>query len=198
MSELKLFGKWDWNVEVKDIGLKRYINLKPCIIPRTYGRYSQIRFGKANMNIVERLITRMMVPGHKGKKHLVSSARCVGKTEKIIKIVKEVFEIIEKKTKKNPIEVLVRAIENAAPLEEPISYQVGGIIARTAVIVSPQRRIDLALRNIVNSCYRRKVGFTKMSEFLAEEIIAAANNDISKSYALKEKERIEKEAEGAK
>ena len=198
MAEIKLFGRWDWNVEVKDPGLKRYINLRPCVIPRTYGRYSQTRFGKANMNIVERLITKMMVPGHKGKKHLVSSARCVGQTEKIIKIIKEAFEIIEQRTKKNPIEVLVRAIENAAPLEEPISYQVGGIIARTAVIVSPQRRVDIALRNIVNSCYRRKVGFTDMATLLAEEIIAAANNDISKSYALKEKERIEKEAEGAK
>jgi len=198
MAEIKLFSRWDWNVEVKDPGLKRYINLRPCVIPRTYGRYSQTRFGKANMNIVERLITKMMVPGHKGKKHLVSSARCVGQTEKIIKIIKEAFEIIEQRTKKNPIEVLVRAIENAAPLEEPISYQVGGIIARTAVIVSPQRRVDIALRNIVNSCYRRKVGFTDMATLLAEEIIAAANNDISKSYALKEKERIEKEAEGAK
>jgi len=198
MAEIKLFGRWDWNVEVKDPGLKRYINLRPCVIPRTYGRYSQTRFGKANMNIVERLMTKMMVPGHKGKKHLVSSARCVGQTEKIIKIIKEAFEIIEQRTKKNPIEVLVRAIENAAPLEEPISYQVGGIIARTAVIVSPQRRVDVALRNIVNSCYRRKVGFTDMATLLAEEIIAAANNDISKSYALKEKERIEKEAEGAK
>jgi len=198
MAEIKLFGRWDWNVEVKDSGLKRYINLRPCVIPRTYGRYSQTRFGKANMNIVERLMTKMMVPGHKGKKHLVSSARCVGQTEKIIKIIKEAFEIIEQRTKKNPIEVLVRAIENAAPLEEPISYQVGGIIARTAVIVSPQRRVDIALRNIVNSCYRRKVGFTDMATLLAEEIIAAANNDISKSYALKEKERIEKEAEGAK
>ncbi|MEM7818311.1 MAG: 30S ribosomal protein S7 [Candidatus Aenigmatarchaeota archaeon] len=198
MSELKLFGRWDWNVEVKDAGLKRYINLNPIVIPRTYGRYSQIRFGKEKMNIVERLITRMMVPGHKGKKHLISSARCVGKTDKIIKIIKETLEIIESKTKKNPIEVLVRAIENSAPLEEPLSYQIGGIIARTAVIISPQRRVDIAIRNIVNSCYRRKVGFAKMKDLLAEEIIAAANNDISKSYALKERERIEKEAEGAR
>ncbi|MEM0480704.1 MAG: 30S ribosomal protein S7 [Candidatus Aenigmatarchaeota archaeon] len=198
VEELKLFGKWDWNVEVKDLGLKRYINLKPCVIPKTYGRFSQKRFGKANMNIVERLINKMFGPGHKGKKHLISSAHCAGKTEKIIKIVKEAFEIIEKRTKRNPIEVLVRAIENSAPLEEAVSYQVGGIIARSAVIVSPQRRVDIALRNIVNSCYRRKVNFTKMSEVLAEEIIAAANNDISKSFALKEKERIEREAEGAR
>ena len=198
LEELKLFGRWDWNVEVKDIGLKRYINLKPCVIPKTYGRYTQKRFGKAEMNIVERLINKMYGPGHKGKKHLVYSARCAGQTEKIIKIVKDAFEIIEKRTKKNPIEVLVRAIENAAPLEEAVSYQVGGIIARSAVIVSPQRRVDVALRNIVNSCYRRKVNYTKMAEVLAEEIIAAANNDISKSFALKERERMEKEAEGAR
>ena len=198
LENLKLFNRWSWNVEVKDIALKRYINLKPCIIPKTYGRYSQKRFGKAEINIVERLMNKMFGPGHKGKKHLVESGHCAGKTEKVIKIIKEAFEIIEKKTNKNPIEVLVRAIENAAPVEEAISYQVGGIIARSAVAISPQRRIDIALRNIVNSCYRRKVNFTNMAEVLADEIIAAANNDIGKSFALKEKERIEKEAEGSR
>ena len=198
IENLKLFNKWSWNVEIKDIALKRYINLKPCIIPKTYGRYSQKRFGKAQINIVERLMNKMFGPGHKGKKHLIESDHCAGKTEKVIKIIKETFEIIEKRTNKNPIEVLIRAIENSAPVEEAISYQVGGIIARSAVAISPQRRIDIALRNIVNSCYRRKVNFTNMAEILAEEIIAAANNDIGKSFALKERERIEKEAEGSR
>ena len=198
-ENLKLFNKWSFEgIKVKDPGLVKYINLEPRIIPKTYGRFSQKRFGKARMNIVERLMNKMMVPGHKGKKHFVTSGRCTGQTEKIYKIVKKAFEIIEKRTNKNPIEVLVRAIENAAPREEVISYQVGGVIVRSAVVTSPQRRIDIALRNIVNSSYRRVVGAGEMALALAEELIAAYNNDASKSYAIREKERIEREAEGAR
>ncbi len=198
-KNLKLFGKWDWNVEVKDPSLKNYISLKPCIIPKvSYGRHYGKSLNKKDLNIVERLVNKMFGPGHKGKKHLLSSDYCAGQTEKILKIIKKTFEIIEEKTKRNPIEILVRAIENAAPIEEPISFQVGGIIARKPVIVSPLRRINIALRNLVNVCYRRKFNGTEMAKVLAEELIAAANNDISKSFALKERERIEREAEAAR
>lgn len=198
-KNIKLFNRWGFEgIEVKDPGLVRYINLDPRIIPKTYGRFANTRFGKARMNIVERLINKMMVPGHKGKKHFVTSDRCTGKTEKIYKIIKKTFEIIETRTKKNPIEVLVRAVENSAPREEVISYQVGGVILRKAVVTSPQRRVDIALRNLVNSSYRRAVGAGEMALALAEELIAAFRNDPSKSYAIREKERIEKEAEGAR
>lgn len=198
-QKIKLFNRWSFeNIKVNDPGLARYINLEPRIIPKTYGRFANKRFGKAKMNIVERLMNKLMVPGHKGKKHFLTSGRCCGKTEKIYKIIKKIFEIIEKRTKKNPIEVLVRAIENAAPREEVISYQVGGVIVRSAVVTSPQRRIDVALRNIVNSSYRRCFGAGEMAIALAEEIIGAYNNDPNKSYAIREKERIEREAEGAR
>lgn len=198
-QNVKLFNRWSFEgVEVKDPGLVRYINLEPRVIPKTYGRFANTRFGKMNLNIVERLMNKMMVPGHKGKKHFITSDRCTGKTEKIYEIIKKTFEMIEKRTKKNPIEVLVRAVENAAPREEVISYQVGGVIVRSAVTTSPQRRVDIALRNIVNSSYRRAVGAGEMALALAEELIAAHNNDPTKSYAIREKERIEKEAEGAR
>jgi len=200
MSEIKFFGKWDAEgIEVKDPGLKRYINLQPFTIPRTRGKHSQQQFGKSKMSIVERLITKLMVPGHKGKKHVLTSGRLGGRFLTNAKIVKRTFEKIEELTKKNPIEVLVRAIENAALREETASYQVGGIIVRRAVVTSPQRRVDIALRNITQAAYRKAYG-KKMDivSALADEIIAAYNNDASKSEAIREKERIEREAEASR
>ena len=200
MSELKLFGKWSYEgIEVKDPGLKRYINLSPVVVPFSRGRYAKTQFYKSKMNIVERLINKLMVPGHRGKKHVISSARVTGKKEKAIKAVKEAFEIIEKRLNKNPIEVLVRAVENAALREEIAAYQQGGIIVRKAVVTSPQRRVDLALRHIAQAAYRKSYGKKKsIAEALAEELIGAYNNDASKSDAIREKERIEKEAEASR
>ncbi len=199
MTELKLFNRWDFNIEVKDPGLKPYINLKPVVIPKTGGRYSKQKFYKSKMNIIERFVNKMMVSGHRGKKHLLSSGRTTGKTQTIMNIIKETFEKLEKKTNKNPIEILVRAIENAALREEITSYQMGGIMVRKAVITSPQRRVDAALSVIVQSAYRKSFG-KKMSmvDALVNEIFYAYKNDASKSEAIKEKERIEREAAGAR
>lgn len=198
--EMKIFGKWDTKgIEVKDPGLVRYINLEPRIFPRSGGRYAKKQFYKSKMNIVERVMNKLMVPGHRGKKHVISSGRCVGKTHINYKILKRAFEKIEEITKKNPIEVLVRAIENAALREEITSYQLGGIIVRRAVVTSPQRRVDIAIRNIVQAAYRKAFGKKEnMVDALVDEIIAAYNNDASKSEAIREKERIEREAEGAR
>jgi small subunit ribosomal protein S7 len=197
---MKIFDKWDIDkIRVDDKGLEKYIGLEPAIIPKTSGRYSSKRHAKHRMNIVERLLTKLSVPGHRGKKHLISSDRTTGKYTTHYKIVKEAFEIIEKKTKKNPVEVLVHAVENAALREETASYQVGGIIVRRAVVTSPQRRVDLALRVITQAAYRKSFGKkASMAETLADELIAASDNDASKSEAVKEKERIEREAEGAR
>jgi small subunit ribosomal protein S7 len=200
MSKLKLFDKWDTeSISVDDPGLKNYINLKPMIIPRSFGKYSGKQFHKSNMNIVERLMNHLFVAGHRGKKHRITSGRNVGKTFKVIEIVKETLENLEKRTKKNPVEVLVNAIENAALREEVTSFQVGGIIVRKAVITSPQRRIDLALRLITQGSYQKAFKSSKkMSQCLADEIFAAYNNDSQNSHAIKEKERIEREAGGAR
>lgn len=199
MAELKLFNRWSFDVEVKDTGLKPYINLKPIIIPKTGGRYSQQQFYKSKMNIVERFVNKLMVPGHRGKKHLLSSGRNIGKTQTIFNIIKEVFEKLEKKTNKNPIEILVRAIENAALREEITSYRMGGIMVRKAVITSPQRRVDAALTVITQSAYRKSFGKKiSMADALVNEIFYAYQNDASKSKAIKEKERIERESAGAR
>lgn len=197
---MKIFDKWDMtSVKVNDPGLEKYIGLYPSIVPRSGGKLSSSAHGKIRMNIVERLITKLMVPGHRGKKHVISSGRATGKYTLHFKNVRKTFEIIEKRTKKNPVEALVRAVENAALREEIAAYQVGGIVVRRAVVTSPQRRVDLALRVITQAAYRKSFGKKKtVAETLADELIAASQNDSSKSDAVKEKERIEREAEGAR
>ena len=159
---MKIFNKWEMpQVELKDQGLVRYINLKPVLVPKSFGRHTQKPFRKSNMNIVERLINHLYVPGHKRKKHYISSGHNTGKTTTIFNLVKETFDIIEKKTNKNPVEVLVRAIENAAMREEITSFQVGGIIVRKAVITSPQRRVDIVLREFSQGSYQKATGKKK-------------------------------------
>ena len=199
LMEIKLFDKWPTKgIEVLDIGLKNYINLDPYIIPKTGGKHRR-QFHKSKKSIVERLITKMMVPGHRGKRHRITSGSIVGKYITNYNIVKDAFDKIEKSTKKNPVEVFVRAIENVALREEIANYQIGGIIVRKAVISSPQRRVDIALKNIAQASYKKSFGKKdKMSDVLANEIIGAYNNDKNKSDAVSEKERIERESEGAR
>ena len=199
MADLKLFDKWESNITVQDPGLVKYINTKSVIIPRSFGRYSGKQFHKSQMHIVERLMNHMFVAGHKGKKHRITSGMNVGKTFSVIEIVEDTFSILEKKTGKNPLEVFVRAVENSAIREEVTSFQVGGIIVRKAVITSPQRRVDLALRLIAQASYQKAFkGSKKMSEALANELLAAYNYDPQNSVAIKEKERMEREAGGAR
>ncbi|MFH1623096.1 MAG: 30S ribosomal protein S7 [Candidatus Aenigmatarchaeota archaeon] len=198
--QMKLFDKWPTDeVKVADKGLEQYICLKPAIVPRSSGRLSSLQHGKSKINIIERLITRMMVPGHRSRKHVISSDVTTGKYTKQYNTIKKAFETIESRTKKNPVEVLVRAIENAALREEIAAYQVGGIVVRRAVVTSPQRRLDLALRTITQAAYRKSFGKgVKIADALANELLAAAENDASRSEAVKERERIEREAEGAR
>ena len=198
--EIKIFDKWDVSgLTVNDAGLRNYISIFPSLFPKSSGRLSKHQFYKSKMNIVERLITKMMVPGHKSRKHFLTSGRVVGRYITTYNIVKRAFDKIYEKTQKNPVEVLVRAIENAALREEIAGYQVGGIIIRRAVITSPQRRVDSALRIITQATYKKAFGKKEsMVGALANEIIATYTNDNQKSDAIKEKERVEKEAEGAR
>ncbi len=200
MAEIKIMNRWDTkDIAVNDPGLRGYINLRPVIVPRSGGRTAKQQFHKSNMSIVERLMNRLFVPGHRGKKHLIASGQAGGKSATAFKIIKETFNIIESRTKKNPVQVLVQAIENAALREEITSFQMGGIMARRAVITAPQRRVDLALRLITQAAYQKALNNSKtMASALADEIIAAHNHDSATSVAIREKERIEREAAGAR
>lgn len=194
---VKLFGKWDSNVQVNDPSLVSYVNLEPKYLPRSAGAH-RARFHKSRMHIVERLVLHLMVPGHTGKRHRLTSGKFAGGSSTALGAVEKALAIIEEREKKNPIEVLVRAIENAALREEIISYQLGSITAREAVITAPQRRVDKTLRWFAQGAYRKAFNKKKkIEEALADEIISASRNS-NESLAIKERERIEREAEGAR
>ncbi|HDN63042.1 MAG TPA: 30S ribosomal protein S7 [Candidatus Bathyarchaeota archaeon] len=182
LEELKLFGKWSFKgIEVKDPGLKRYISLKPVVIPHSMGRHEHTKFKKSEVNIVERLVNMLMRPGH-----------AAGKKARAISVVKNAFEIIHLKTGRNPIEVLIRAIENAAPCEDTTRISYGGVVYHLAVDISPQRRVDLALRFLSEGARMNAFGTPKsLEECLADEIILAANGDM-KSYAVKKRSEMER------
>lgn len=197
--DIKLFDKWSFrDVIVEDLGLQDYINLKPIIIPRTNGYYHSMAFHKQRVNIIERLSNRIMVSGHKGKKHYISSGHNTGKGKKVMMIVKEVLEELEKKTKLNPIQVLVTAIENAAPREEVITIERSGAKYAQAVDISPQRRVDLVLRYMTQGSYHKSFDTAKSYvSVLVSEIMDAYNKE-GNGFAYKKRIEIEKMAASAK
>jgi len=67
-DEVLTFGHWDASeAEIGDDGLVRYINTENILAPRSKGRHSERQFYKAEVPIVERLLNRMYVAGHRGK-----------------------------------------------------------------------------------------------------------------------------------
>jgi len=187
-QDIKLFEKWSFNgVEVEDLGLKRYIFLKPVYVPHTMGRHEHKRFRKAEVNIVERLINNLMRPG--------CSA---GKKARAINIVRNAFEIIHLRTEQNPIKILVKAIENSAPCEDTTRISYGGVVYHMAVDISPLRRIDVALRLLSEGARKATFGNPRsLEECLAEELILAANKDL-KSYAVQKRNEMERVARASR
>jgi len=195
--KFKIFDRWDTSIEVHDMGLKAYINLSPVLVPYSAGRTVKKQFHKSKKNIVERLMAKLFVAGHKGKKHWRTSHHNTGKITTVHKIVEKAFEIIEQKTKKNPIEVLVRAIEAGSPKEGTATIEYGGMRYPKAVDLAPQRRIDLALRWITQGAYAASAAAgtkKRIWETLADEIIATANKDAAKSNCIKKKTELERQA----
>ncbi len=189
-NKLLLFRKWDFEgIDVKDPGLQSVISLNPVIVPTSMGRHEHKKFGKSEVNIVERLANSLM---HFGKKHAKNTGRMGGKKQKSINIVRSAFEIIALETGKNPIEVLVKALENSAPNEDTTRIAYGGVVYHVSVDISPQRRLDLALRFISEGVSQASFASRKsVEEVLADEIIAAANNDTN-SYSIKKKNEQER------
>ena len=67
--DLLVFGKWDpTEVEIKDVGLVRYISLRPVLIPHTSGRHAHKRFHKSHVPIVERFVNKILNAGRRKDK----------------------------------------------------------------------------------------------------------------------------------
>ncbi|MDO8516616.1 MAG: 30S ribosomal protein S7 [Nanoarchaeota archaeon] len=195
---MKIFGLYDVEgIEVQEAGLKRVVNLSPKLILKTHGRNRQ-EFAKTKINIIERLINILQVPGSRGKKHKIITRWNTGKYSKNAKIVIGALNMVEAKTKQNPVAVLVKAIENAAPRDEVTAIEYGGATYPQAVDVSPIRRVNLVLRFLVHGAYDK--AFNKkatITEALAKEIILASENS-SESFAIQKKNDAEKQADAAR
>jgi small subunit ribosomal protein S7 len=199
MVEIKFFNRWDvTGIVVRDVGLKRYITLSPRIVPKTGARYAGNRFHKSYTSIVERLAVKLMNSGHKGKEHFMSSGHNTGKKNGALRVVEQALILAEKKLNENPIAILVRAVENAAPREEVIAIEYGGARYPKAVDVAPQRRVDLALRFMTQGAYAKSFNKKKsIVQALADEIIAAAERN-GKSAAISKKRDTERQAVSSK
>ena len=189
-SEILLFRKWDsQKVEIADHGLKNTISLIPMVIPNSMGRHEHQKIQKAAVNIVERLINNIMHFGRRGAKN---TGRMGGKKSRGLNIVETAFNIIQLRTNENPIQILVRAIENTAPNEDTTRIAYGGVVYHVSVDIAPIRRVDLSLRFISEGV--REAAFSaprSIEETLADEIILASNND-NNSYAVKKKNEQER------
>ena len=195
-QKLLLFRKWDTTeIIINDIGLKTAISLKQIIIPLDFGRSALKRFNKGDVNIVERLANKLM---HFGKKYAKNTGRMGGKKTHSLNVVRTAFEIINLKTGKNPVEILVRAVENSAPNEDTTRIVYGGTVYHVSVDVAPLRRVDLALRFIADGVKEATFSNPKpIEEYLAEHLILSANNDTT-SPSIKKKNELERVAQASR
>ena len=200
-KEVKLFNRWSFeNIQIRDVTLENYINLKPIIIPHSSGRHEHKRFWKSSkISILERFTNRLLSPGFiaskiKGHKSSYNS----GKKSKLLSSLKNAFTLIDLQTGENPIQILVNAIMNTAPREETTRIAMGGIRYASAVDIAPQRRVDLALKYIAqalgSATHSNERSF---EENLAKELISAAKNS-QESRAVKRKDEIERIAVSAR
>merc|ERR1712004_527612 len=178
-NDIKLFGLYDKQNDGKcDLSLVELISYNTpktnVYVPHTAGRYQVKRFRKTQCPIVERLTNTLMRHGrNNGKKNIA------------IAIVKQALDIIHLITNRNPVALVLEAVSNAGP---------GEVVKKTAVDVSPLRRINLALYMI--SIGAREAAFRSVrsvGECLADEIIACAAGTNS-SYAIRKKEEMERSA----
>jgi small subunit ribosomal protein S7 len=183
-----LFGKFPFEgIEVHDPGLQAYLYLHPIYAPHTEGKLSGRPFMKSHMHLVERLAN-----------HLMKGGKFTGKKSKALTTVRRAFEELAEKEKQNPIQLLVNAVENAAPREEVTRLQFGGISVPRAVDASPARRLNVAIRNIALGAIQASHKSVKPIEScLANEIALAAKADLT-SYAVGRKEEVERVAQSAR
>jgi len=131
-----------------------------------------------NSKLVTRLINKIMLDGKKGVAQ---------------NILYNAFDIVEKKTGSQPMEVFEKALDNVMPELELKLRRVGGANYQVPVEVSAERRLTLGLRWIVN--YSRLRSEKTMEQRLAGEIIDASNGA---GQSVKKKEDTHKMADANK
>lgn len=131
-----------------------------------------------NSILISMLINKILL---KGKKSLAQH------------ILYEAMKNIKETTQQDPLEILKKAISNAAPVVEVKSRRVGGATYQVPIEVKSERGNSLAIKFIVRSA--RKRSGKSMTAKLGNEIIDASNNI---GNSVKKKEEIHKMAESNK
>ncbi|HLC93370.1 MAG TPA: 30S ribosomal protein S7 [archaeon] len=197
-----VFGKYDPSeVSVRDPSLGRYVSLKSKEIPHTFGRGTRHRFEKGSLSIVERLINKIMRSGQ-GKRKLsgkyIRGRGGTGKKIMAMHIVEEAFELVEKRTMKNPLQVLVDAIQNAGPREDVTRISRGGVSYTVSVDVAPLKKVDESLKNLALAAFSGSFNNkTSAAEALAKELISAAGEE-NTSFSVKRRDEVERIAKASR
>ena len=116
-----------------------------------------------------------------------------GKKSVAESIVYGALDIVEERTKRDPIEVFDEALENIAPMVEVKSRRVGGATYQVPVEVRPSRRQALAMRWLVDSARSRSE--KSMAARLAGEFMDAAEG---RGSAVKKREDTHRMADANK
>ena len=113
-----------------------------------------------------------------------------GKKSVAIRIIYQALDIIEARTKRDPVEVFEQAIKNVTPVLEVKPRRVGGATYQVPVEVRPARRISLAMRWLLAAAKNRPGKTT--AGHLAAEIMNASNNT---GATIKKREETHRMAE---
>jgi len=194
----KLFDLYDVSdIKLNDIGMKKYFNLEPKLVIKSQGKIRE-KFSRAKLNLLEIFANTIGIAGHRGKKHKIMTGHRTGKYSKNMMVILNCLKIIEEKTKQNPVQVLVTAIENAAPRDGVTIIEYGGARYPQAVDISPLRRVTATLKMIIWGSYDKSFNKkTRIESALADEIIKAYNREPD-SYAMAKKNDSERQADSAR
>lgn len=203
MIFMKIFGKYETDgIEITDLSLKQVISLSPINIPHSFGRHAKKQFAKQGVNIIERMVNKLMRGGtgeKTGGKVIRTHGGIQGKKLKALKIVENALDLVAKQTNENPIQVLVRALQNSAPREDVTRVAFGGVSYQVATDISATRRLDLTLRNITLAAIMGSFNKGKpLANALANEIIVTAKGDLQISYAMRKRDEMERMARSAR
>lgn len=200
--EVLLFGRYPTKeVVITDRSMASIVRFNLQAYPNIFGRRRRKSYYDTHISVIERLINKLMRGGtgkKVGGKVIRTSGRLQGKKLKVMHIVENSFEIIGRKTNKNPVQVFIDALQNSAPIEDTTRVRYGGISYNIAVGISATRRVDVALKNIalaslIGAFKKRR----SLSEALAEELIQASQNH-PESYAVKKRVELERIARRAR
>ena len=133
---------------------------------------------KYNSKVISKFVNRMMLDGKK---------------ETCQKIVYQAMDNLKAKTEKDPLEVLLKALDNVKPMVEVKSRRVGGATYQVPMEIRESRREALAMRWIIEAA-RNRSGHG-MADTLASELLDAYNKT---GTAFKKREDVHKMAEANK